>query len=252
MKFKVHFLILLFSSCLNLYAQGNNDPDSLLNYYPLHLGNKWIFSELYMTTIDPFEFVNRKWIKEVIKDTIMPNNKTYKKIVRITYDTPKYISVSFERIDSSQLKVYQYDSGSDSTNFEKLILDFPKNPGDTLLTPYWMIVFRNENEVGYFEQSFRARHYSHIRGMIGYADHYLKNIGLYKYTWAADFVSSTSELKGCIVNNVIYGDTTITSVTQDSDLKPYDFQLFQNYPNPFNPSTTIEYTIHTSTFGVPS
>ncbi len=31
-----------------------------------------------------------------------------------------------------------------------------------------------------------------------------------------------------------------------------DYVLYQNYPNPFNPTTTIEYTIHTPTFGFPS
>lgn len=38
----------------------------------------------------------------------------------------------------------------------------------------------------------------------------------------------------------------------EHEIIPLEIELMQNYPNPFNPSTTIEYTIHTPTFGVPS
>lgn len=43
-----------------------------------------------------------------------------------------------------------------------------------------------------------------------------------------------------------------TEAKQTYNELPTEFILYQNYPNPFNPITTIEYTIHTSTFGVPS
>jgi len=42
--------------------------------------------------------------------------------------------------------------------------------------------------------------------------------------------------------------TSFDLVTNVSDTTvPYDFQLLQNYPNPFNPSTTISFTIPSST-----
>ncbi len=50
--------------------------------------------------------------------------------------------------------------------------------------------------------------------------------------------------------NYLYESTYITGI-EDVEL-PTDFILHQNYPNPFNPTTTIEYTIHTPTFGFPS
>ncbi len=49
----------------------------------------------------------------------------------------------------------------------------------------------------------------------------------------------------------IYRFLPLTSVETPDPIMS-NFILHQNYPNPFNPSTTIEYTLHTPTFGVPS
>ena len=49
-------------------------------------------------------------------------------------------------------------------------------------------------------------------------------------------------LKGCIINGVLYGDTTfVVDVEEDQNPIPTEYKLDQNYPNPFNPSTKIRY-----------
>lgn len=53
-------------------------------------------------------------------------------------------------------------------------------------------------------------------------------------------------LKGCVINNTLYGDTTniVLSVGwNNEDNLPDDITLNQNYPNPFNPETMIKYQI---------
>jgi len=47
-------------------------------------------------------------------------------------------------------------------------------------------------------------------------------------------------------NNYILKSLDIIDIP--NDLKPQSFQLEQNYPNPFNPTTTIEFSIPTSSF----
>ncbi len=47
-------------------------------------------------------------------------------------------------------------------------------------------------------------------------------------------------LKGCLIDGVLYGDTTVTGIEEVKEL-PDKFVLYQNYPNPFNPSTNIKY-----------
>jgi hypothetical protein len=51
-------------------------------------------------------------------------------------------------------------------------------------------------------------------------------------------------LKGCVINGVLYGDTTgtVTGVEEENVIKN-NYQLAQNYPNPFNPETRISYKL---------
>ena len=55
-------------------------------------------------------------------------------------------------------------------------------------------------------------------------------------------------LIGAVINDILYGDTTVVSVTDKKTIQPSAFKLFQNYPNPFNPSTTIQYEIPKESF----
>jgi len=52
-------------------------------------------------------------------------------------------------------------------------------------------------------------------------------------------------LKGCIIDGILYGDTsTVTDVKDEQGGITFeDYFLSQNYPNPFNPTTTIKYQI---------
>ena len=58
------------------------------------------------------------------------------------------------------------------------------------------------------------------------------------------FDDVVARLKGCIIDGVAYGDTTLISGIEDdnADLST-DYVLYQNYPNPFNPATKISYNI---------
>jgi hypothetical protein len=73
---------------------------------------------------------------------------------------------------------------------------------------------------------------------------------LTKYFGLTDFTSYgdvgpviSADIKGCVINGISYGDTTITEVNNSSPKVPLVFALMQNYPNPFNPSTNIKYSI---------
>ena len=51
-------------------------------------------------------------------------------------------------------------------------------------------------------------------------------------------------LRGAWVNDILYGDTTITQVKNLNHITALQvFKLFQNYPNPFNMSTQISYLL---------
>ena len=76
---------------------------------------------------------------------------------------------------------------------------------------------------------------------------YVKKYGFYKiHNYATGGgVTNISDyiLKGCKVNGVIYGDTSLTAVNNISSETPTSYSLSQNYPNPFNPTTKISFAL---------
>ena len=52
-----------------------------------------------------------------------------------------------------------------------------------------------------------------------------------------------SVFAGLMGDGVFFNDATATSVAEEADGPPSEFQLEQNYPNPFNPSTTIRFSL---------
>jgi hypothetical protein len=63
-----------------------------------------------------------------------------------------------------------------------------------------------------------------------------------------DFGETYISLKGCIIDGVIYGDTTTVGIEDEETPIATAFKLEQNYPNPFNPSTRIQYAIGSRQF----
>ncbi len=69
-------------------------------------------------------------------------------------------------------------------------------------------------------------------------NYYCSEFGLLGHSMSEN--SESNSLVGCVLDGVVYGDTTTTSVGVDEGFhKPESVWLGQNYPNPFNPETVV-------------
>jgi len=97
------------------------------------------------------------------------------------------------------------------------------------------------------ETSFmRIRYYdaadtSDTTGLDSYVDEIADGFGLVFRAYAE--YSGEIHLIGAVINDTLYGDTTIVSVENEEYFLPLSIKLNQNYPNPFNPSTTISFEL---------
>ena len=245
MKNKIIFLcffIFLLYTKITPQVADISSLDSSLAFYPMEIGNKWAFNET-ITFIDPPYIQLRVWSQEILEDTLMPNGQNYRVIKKVYSDNNPISAYSFERIDSSQNKIFNYYPDSDTTNYEILILDLSIELFDTFYNPYCFAVFGDIGTINKFGQMYNYRSYFWECGLIYSEYTFLENLGLYHYSYYVDFVQSSSYLRGCLINGVLYGDTTVVSVKDKPTLTPNTFRLEQNYPNPFNPSTKIKFTI---------
>ena len=71
-----------------------------------------------------------------------------------------------------------------------------------------------------------------------------EDFGLLQYTVEDPNAGNLYWLSGCVIDGVVYGDTSLNPVSvDDNPPPPKEYLLRQNYPNPFNPSTKIKYAI---------
>ena len=72
---------------------------------------------------------------------------------------------------------------------------------------------------------------------------YAKNFGVIELYSQSGMVFYTENLIGCIIDGIVYGDTSLVGLNQTNSEVPLKYELFQNYPNPFNPETKINFSI---------
>jgi hypothetical protein len=176
----------------------------------------------------------------------MSNGKLYYKLFDPT--TFNYPQILFERIDSSSGKVFRYDHTLGLQNDEYLIDDLLAEVGDTVWSSrhqyqdYFPFICTDEGVFNKWGIQGSRKIFT-IFDLTGYTYSLSQDVGIDSIYDTFDFGENYVTLKGCIIDGIVYGDTTVVSVEDETTNLPTEFSLSQNYPNPFNPTTTISFTI---------
>jgi hypothetical protein len=255
---KSFLIILSFSSCCfnTVYSQDTN----IVKFFPLAVGNKWV----YAGSASIFQQCNRTFRHRLYIDSIKSiNNKFYYKI---NFESKhisgtgscgiSYIYTGFYRVDSVSGIIYKSTNTSNCFSNTEMLFDSLKSKlGDTarsctsgnnykklLVDTFMTTVFGNQIR----SKNFQGGNFFEY----GYTGRYAKDFGLVEYREFGMSVSTNANLIGCVLNGVLYGDTSFyfVGITPISNTIPKSFELFQNYPNPFNPSTQIKFDIPKSSF----
>ncbi len=91
-----------------------------------------------------------------------------------------------------------------------------------------------------FDTLVTGKHLNENFGLVEWIYSWSEEFGkLAKFDWQGE---TQHYLVGCVIDGILYGDTTLVTDVNDFDLD-FSYNLYQNYPNPFNFSTNIRYSI---------
>jgi hypothetical protein len=215
-------------SCFSIV--GDVDLYSSLKYYPLSVGNKWIYNsalKYYDNSSLQWETIHYLTMIKADKDTIMSNNKKYLKLIACT-NTSKtksgyFLPIDYQRVDSTEARVYRFDSEEEKNNYEYLIDDLYAPPGNNNLKshrfehwkPRWSYHYGTfvemEKDTLIFNEMTSLKKYSEKYSWSHDDYELVKNIGLYYHYHLDEYNTFIDRLKGCVINLKVFGDTTFTS-----------------------------------------
>ena len=223
-------------------GKSNVVNSEIVNLYPLAIGNRWVY--LTVSVVNP-NIIYGVALNEVIGDSIAANGKLY-------YHLKDKDDHSLERVDTVDGKVYRFYEHPNLPESEYVIIDLFSEVGDTLITfnpgspgiTSYLITTGIDSFYKWGSTRLRKNFIQNTYPVISHFA-YGEDLGMDHYTWAMIGYSVYYErtLKGCIINGIVYGDTTLTGIDDEENLIASDFKLEQNYPNPFNPSTVISYRL---------
>ncbi|MCU0406281.1 MAG: hypothetical protein MUE64_04785 [Ignavibacteriaceae bacterium] len=181
-------------------------PDEVLSFYPLAIGNKWVYDEVtYVQDPNPNVYF-RILVKEVLGDTIAPNGKHYYKV----NDETIWESFVLERVDSTDGMVYRYFEDPSLSENEYVAYDLLAEVGDTV-SSYRMgfntVMFTTMYAQGIFEKWGITKP---KKIFLEYTLHppifsLTEDFGLDSIYFYFDFGNTYIYLKGCVINLVVYG-----------------------------------------------
>jgi hypothetical protein len=220
------------------------------NYFPLKVGNKFIYNCNESSWVGDMNINETYKIKiSIKKDTIILGRKYYFREMKSYFST----YTDLVRVDSITGSLYKYDTTNNCPKYyyENLIDSLSIAYGHVLLyCPNYGYDFLMQGAdsttlFGYvtFNKSFNFQPNPHITIINRYNSKF-GYIYYHFYGSTGGHGSSTSQtIIGCVINDTLYGDTTMTVINNLSKNIPVDVSLYQNYPNPFNPATKIKFDI---------
>jgi hypothetical protein len=219
--------ILVFSF-LFLAKISYGSDSSIVNYFPLKVGNVFVYNYVSNSGTSIIK-------ASVTYDTVINGLKYFH-----CTGFPSYYN-GLIRFDSVSGCIYKIDNCR--------LDSFRCVPG----TVVYNILCSNQLYKAYaypdtqilFNQTVNTKYFHHTSIITGGAGwKYAYNFGLIFYETVWKWVYNRYYLKGCVINGIVYGDTstTPTNINLISSIA-HGYELKQNYPNPFNPTTKILFSI---------
>ncbi len=208
-----------------------------VRYFPLGVGNKYIYNEYQ-------EGYNVNLISETKKDTLISGRRYF-----FVTNNPKFGS-GWVRTDAVTGSLYIYDTSGFCMiyNHERLVDSLEARSGDLVsncddyckckgIVTDTLFGLPSSSKSFEYDFTFSKNYWN-----------YTKNIGLAFYLYVFDspvyFYRHEYRLNGCVINGVVYGDTSVAvGISKMGDSIPTDFLLYQNYPNPFSAKSKIKYQL---------
>ena len=241
-KTKVLIIILLLLLSSKSFGLDTNS----IKYMPLHVGDYWVYnsSMWYMGG-------SNNWISKCsVTSSVIYNNHLYYYLSSTNSD----LFNGYFRVDSITGSLYKYDPNNSCVYYyyDKLYDSLSASVSDTIrncASPVF-ICTGTIPAVAFGDSTYRiAFNYSYqgVNSGSNRTKIFLKKYGLYSIggsSWGGGgYGGFSNTLKGCKINGICYGDTTLTSINIINSSIPTKFILRQNYPNPFNPVTKIKFCL---------
>lgn len=237
----IYFILLFFiGKSSNTYSATSADTNAVA-YFPMHVGNVYVYN--YIQNVGgPATYGKR--ICQILADSILNNHKYY-----YLYDFPSLGGSGWYRVDSTTGSLLRYDTSNTCSFYykDKFIDSLSAEPGNQIMLcgiPFTEGSFYkcvSILPVTILNQPTLQKKFDIYASAIPtYTDddlHYCKGIGItYFYSFYRGILtqqSYTATLAGCVINGVVYGDTT-TRFTW----------MFLNSPDPW--TTIITNSVDTS------
>jgi hypothetical protein len=204
---------------------------------PLELGNVWIYDYTFHLSKSTVVDTN------VLIDTIL-----YYKVKTVSNygTTPTY---GYARLREDGFYAVRYDTSYPAPDNEFLyykdgaiIGDTWENPGPDFPIIYSVLDTIVTNVLG---NLFTVKHLTVDDGLIFLDEYWTDELGWLR---RSDIGGSLGALRGCVIDGIVYGDTSFIVTVENEFQQPTSFILYQNYPNPFNHASTIKYTLSERSF----
>ena len=248
MKFLVIILlgIALYGNTSDTYAWDS----TAAKYMPLQVGNVWVYTSSVVSSLGS----GTSYDSYKITGIRMINGKLYFDVSQVHIQlsgnnncgSRLFSDNTHLRIDSVTMNLVR--TGVCNGTSEGVVDSLGSKFGDSSLTCFNInsskTSLNDSSEYFIFSSYYRSKKFATVDQNGGNDQTYLYGIGLAKYYASIANFTCNQILKGCVINGIVYGDTSmIIGINQISTGIPERFELSQNYPNPFNPTTKIKFAI---------